>query len=86
MIWILCFYFGSVYKSLQLNVKQLFLELKEEFDRFKKEVIAIIAALRKKNAELKERLAKYENPKNSGNSSVAPSQDPFRKTKSLRAR
>ncbi len=31
-----------------------------------------------------ERLAKYENPKNSGNSSIAPSQDPFRKTKSLR--
>lgn len=71
---------------MELNVKQLFLELKEEFDRFKKEVIAIIAALRKENAELKERLAKYENPKNSGNSSVAPSQDPFRKTKSLRAR
>lgn len=36
--------------------------------------------------ELEERLAKYENPKNSGNSSVAPSQDPFRKTKSLRGR
>lgn len=44
----------------------------------------IIAALQKENASLKERLAKYENPKNSGNSSIAPSQDPFRKTKSLR--
>ena len=33
---------------------------------------------------LEERLSKYENPKNSGNSSIAPSQDPFRRTKSPR--
>lgn len=45
---------------------------------------AIIAGLQKENTLLKERLAKYENPKNSSNSSVAPSQDPFRKPKSLR--
>jgi len=43
-----------------------------------------VAVLTKENVSLRERLAKYENPKNSGNSSVAPSQDPFRKTKSLR--
>lgn len=48
--------------------------------------MAIIAALQRENASLKERLAKYENPKNSGNSGIAPSQDPFRKTKSLRGR
>lgn len=71
---------------MELTDKQLLLQLREEFDLFKKETMAIIAALQKENAELKERLAKYENPKNSGNSSVAPSQDPFRKTKSLRGR
>ena len=37
-------------------------------------------------AELESRLQKYENPKGSGNSSVPPSQDPFRKTKSLRGK
>lgn len=36
--------------------------------------------------ELEAKLEKYENPKNSGNSSVPPSQDPFRKTKSLRGK
>lgn len=41
-------------------------------------------SLKKENAFLKERLSKYENPKNSTNSSVPPSQDPNRKTKSLR--
>ena len=34
-------------------------------------------------SELEERLSKYENPKNSGNSRVAPSQDSYRKTKSM---
>jgi len=33
---------------------------------------------------LKTKLSKYEHPKNSDNSSISPSQDPFRKTKSLR--
>ena len=66
--------------------KQLLIELREEFALFKKETYAIIVALQKENAILKERLAKYEKPKNSGNSSIAPSQDPYRKTKSLRER
>jgi hypothetical protein len=35
---------------------------------------------------LENKLSKYENPKNSGNSSVAPSQDPYRKTKSLQGK
>jgi transposase len=45
-----------------------------------------VSALLKENAELRERLARYENPKNSRNSSVPPSKDenrPF-KSKSLR--
>ncbi len=36
--------------------------------------------------ELEQRPSKYESPKDSGNSSVAPSQDPYRRTKSLRGR
>jgi transposase len=41
--------------------------------------------LKKENAELKQRLAKYETPKNSNNSSVAPSKDENRpKRRSLR--
>lgn len=42
--------------------------------------------LRKENALLREKLSKYENPKNSRNSSIAPSKDENRplKTKSLR--
>lgn len=36
--------------------------------------------------ELELRLSNYENPKNSGNSSIAPSQDPFKKPKSLRVK
>lgn len=45
-----------------------------------------VAKLTTKNAELKERLARYENPKNSRNSSIPPSKDENRprKTKSLR--
>ena len=43
-------------------------------------------ALRKRVAELEEKLSKYENPKNSGNSSVPPSQDPNRQTRSLRGK
>ncbi len=45
-----------------------------------------VKALRRENIGLKEKLAKYENPKNSNNSSVPPSKDenrPF-KSKSLR--
>ncbi len=50
-------------------------ELREENILLKQEVTT-----------LKERLAKYENPKNSNNSSISPSQDPFRKTKSMRVK
>ena len=45
-----------------------------------------VEQLEKENAILKEKLAKYENPKNSNNSSIPPSKDenrPF-KSKSLR--
>lgn len=56
-----------------------------------KEVLEELKLLRQENKQLKlhvleleARLEKYENPKNSGNSSIPPSQDPFRKTKSLR--
>jgi len=48
------------------------------------ELIKAVEVLTKENLDLRARLAKYENPKNSGNSSIAPSQDPFRKTRSLR--
>ena len=42
--------------------------------------------LRKENSILREKLSKYENPKNSRNSSIPPSKDENRplKTKSLR--
>ena len=43
-----------------------------------------ILSLKRENVLLKNKLSKYENPKNSNNSSVPPSQDPNRKTKSLR--
>lgn len=66
--------------------KELLSQVREEFARFREETGKIIDALKRENASLRERLAKYENPKNSGNSSVAPSQDPYRKTKSLRGR
>lgn len=69
-----------------LTDKDLLLQLSKEFDLFKKETAKVIGDLQRENASLKERLAKYGNPKNSGNSSMAPSQDPFRKTKSLRGR
>lgn len=49
--------------------------LKQENERLRTEVL-----------ELREKLKKYENPKHSGNSSVSPSQDPYRKTKSMRVK
>lgn len=42
--------------------------------------------LKKEVSELKEKLSKYENPKNSKNSSIPPSQDPNRETRSLRGK
>jgi transposase len=47
-------------------------------------LIAQVTVLTERVLELEAKLSKYENPKNSGNSSLPPSQDPFRKTKSLR--
>jgi len=69
-----------------LTDRELLQKLTDEFDLFKKETGRIIGDLQRENAALKERLARYENPKNSGNSGIPPSQDPFRKTKSLRGR
>lgn len=66
--------------------KDLLFQLRGEFAHFKEETQKTISALKRENASLKDRLAKYENPKNSSNCSVAPSQDPYRKTKSLRGR
>lgn len=62
--------------------KQVIKKLVKDFEILKKEN----AKLRLRVAELEAKLSKYEHPKNSGNSSVSPSQDPFRKTKSLRAK
>jgi len=67
-----------------LTDKEKISNLLEEFRSFKKETAKIISDLRKEVQVLKERLNKYENPKNSINSSIPPSQDPGRQTKSLR--
>lgn len=48
------------------------------------ELLELVSTLQSKIKELEEELSKYKNPKHSGNSSVAPSQDPFRKTRSQR--
>lgn len=59
-------------------------ELFRRIDILEKRVITL-EALEKENQELKNRLAKYETPKNSNNSSVPPSKDENRpKRKSLR--
>lgn len=63
-----------------LTDKHLIENLLIEFEILKKENVE----LRLRVADLELKLSKYEHPKNSDNSSVAPSQDPFRKTKSLR--
>lgn len=60
--------------------KQLIKQLLKDFEILKNQNVRLVLRV----AELEARLSKYENPKNSDNSSIAPSQDPFRKTKSLR--
>ena len=57
-------------------------ELRKENQQFKEIIITLLS----KVASLEERLARYENPKNSRNSSIPPSHDYFRpsKTRSLR--
>ena len=62
--------------------KHLINQLLKDFEILKKDNIQ----LRLRITKLEAKLSKYENPKNSGNSSVPPSQDPFRKTKSLRVK
>ncbi len=62
--------------------KALLAKLLQDFEVLKTEN----QKLRKRILELEEQLSKYENPKNSGNSSIAPSQDPFRTPKSLRTK
>jgi len=67
-----------------LSDKEQFIRLLKEFRDFKEETAKIISGLRKEIQELKDKLAKYENPKNSNNSSIPPSQDPNRVTRTLR--
>ncbi len=62
--------------------KEIIKQLLRDFEILKKENIA----LRLRIVALENKFSKYENPKNSVNSSVAPWQDPYRKTKSLRAK
>ena len=78
--FVCCTWFKTLGKTIVLSDKQLIKQLLQDFETLKKEN----AELRSRVAELELRLAKYENPKNSGNSSAPPSQDPFGKTKSLR--
>ncbi len=73
-----------IYKLTDLSDKEQLIRLLQEFRDFKKETAKIISGLRKENQELKDKLAKYENPKNSNNSSIPPSQDPNRVTMTLR--
>ena len=75
-----------MYKIKDLSDKELLQKLLKEFSDFKIETAKIIAGLKKEVTVLKEKLSKYENPKNSNNSSVPPSQDPNRQTRSLRKR
>lgn len=73
-----------IYKIKGLSEKELIQKLLKEFSVFKKETGKRILLLEKEIIHLKNKLSKYENPKNSSNSSVPPSQDPNRETKSLR--
>jgi transposase len=65
-----------------MDQRQLLAQVLEEIKLLRQEN----EQLKLRVAELESKLAKYENPKNSGNSGVPPSQDPFRKTKSLRGK
>ena len=69
------------FQALSTEVEQLKSKVKE-LEHIEKEN----KTLRRENEDLKEKLSKYENPKNSNNSSIPPSKDenrPF-KSKSLR--
>jgi transposase len=81
-----------VIKDLVLTDKVLIQQLLKQVDHLTARVKELESVkvenvrLRKRVSELEQKLSKYENPKNSGNSSVAPSQDPYRKTKSMRGK
>jgi len=71
-----------------LSEKEQIIQLLKGFGPFKKEAEIIInglkgqvLALQKENRSLKERLAKYENPKNSGNGSAPRLKTLFEKPK-----
>lgn len=79
-------------EDLQTRVKQLealVAELKIQLECQQVEITTLKAEnaqlkmentqLKAENTELKEKLAKYENPKNSSNSSIPHTQDPYRK-------
>jgi len=68
-----------------LNQELLIQELLQRIAQLEKKVLAL-EGLEKENAYLRERLAKYETPKNSRNSSIPPSKDENRpqRNKSLR--
>ena len=71
-----------VIKDLVLTDKVLIQQLLKQVDQLTARVKELESVkvenerLRKRVSELEQKLSKYENPKNSGNSSVAPSQDP----------
>ncbi len=67
-------------KLEDLSDKELIQKLLQKFSILEKE----IADLKNEVRSLKEKLSRYENPKNSNNSSIPPSQDQNRQTKSLR--
>ncbi len=70
-----------VNKKKILTDKEIISNLFEGFRVFKKETSKIISDLRKEVSELKEKLSKYENPKNSKNSNTPSSQDSKQKDK-----
>ena len=72
----------TLLKTFILTDKELLIGVLEEVKLLRQEN----KQLKLRVLELEAKLEKYENPKNSGNSSVSPSQDPFRKTKSLRGK
>ena len=63
-----------------MSDKELIQQLLQGFSVLQEEIVF----LKQEIVLLKEKLEKYENPKDSKNSSIPPSQDPNRETKSLR--
>jgi len=64
--------------------KEIISNLLSEFSLFREETALIISSLQAEIKTLKEKLSHYEHPKNSTNSSIPPSQDLLKQTKSLR--